>query len=219
MGKSIEIEIPNFISVKYVPENIENLQNPYLFAYKYWCIIEEFKNSNIVLYSDSTHLYQMPFSDLESFFYKDCLILPYACGQFKIKNWTTKKCIEALNAEKYQEHPQIWAGFQGYKKSSDNESFLNNILLLCLDKDLSGPEPWIAYPDGKNSYCNYHRNDQSILSIELLKNNLYPPFCEKKDFAFGDFISVKAFYPDQYKGDLLNSLSRILNPRYFKYNN
>jgi hypothetical protein len=67
-------------------------------------------------------------------------------------------------------------------------------------------------PDGDDSDCLYHRNDQSILSIEALKNNIYPEFNESIDLSFGDFQSVCVFYPDDYLGDVLNNLNRYVYP-------
>ena len=216
IGDKINYNIPSFIEVKYVPDTPSNLSDIYLFAYKYWCILEEFKTSDIVLYTDSTHLIKKSFDNIDEYFYKDCFVLPYNNGQFLIKNWTTKYCIKQLQAESYLDNPQIWAGFQGYKKSLENIKFINNILNLCLDSSLSSPYPWVKNPDGEDSQCLYHRNDQSILSIELLKNNTYPEFLIQKDHEFGDNISVKYFYPEQYTGDVLNTIYRVLYPRYFK---
>jgi len=216
IGDKIDVEIPNFINIKYVRNDIQNLQNPYLFAYKYWCLLQEIYNYDVILYTDSTHFFQKQFNELDRFFYKDCFILPYDKNQFLIKHWTTKKCIKELNGDPYIDIPQVWAGFQGYKSTENNFEFLKEMLSLCLNEELSSPYPWIQNPDGKNSECLYHRNDQSILSIQLLKNNLYPQFSIQKDYEFGDYISVRAFYPDQYNGDVLNSIYRCLYPRYFK---
>jgi len=216
IGKEINIKIPEFINVKYIPDHPKNLNDIFLFAYKYWAILKELETSDVVLYTDSTHLIKKSFCAIDKYFHNDCFILPYKSGQFLIKNWTTVKCIKELNGFKYLNCSQIWAGFQGYKSTSKNIEFLKTILSLCLDEKLSGPYPHIQNPDGKNTECLYHRNDQSILSIELLKNDLYPEFCAQKDYEFGDFISVKHFYPEQYDGDVLNSIYRFLYPRYFK---
>lgn len=216
VGNDFDIKIPEFITVKYIPDNPKNLNDIFLFAYKYWAILKELETSNLVLYTDSTHLIKKSFIDIDKYFHNDCFILTYKSGQFLIKDWTTKKCLEFLSANEYLNIPQVWAGFQGYKLTDKNIEFLKKILYLCLDEQLSGPYPWIHNPDGKNSECLYHRNDQSILSIELLKNDLYPDFSIQKNYEFGDYLSEKYFYPEDYDGDVLNSIYRCLYPRYFK---
>ena len=157
---------------------------------------------------------KMLLSSIPNFYFNDCLLLRYKDGQFPIKNWTTKRCIEQLDGDNYLNNSQIWAGFQAYKNTAKNKEFINNILNLCLDENISGPNPSIYKPD--NSDCLYHRNDQSILSIEAIKNNIYPEFNESIDLRFGDFQSVRVFYPNEYLGDFKNNFDRYIYPRRLK---
>jgi hypothetical protein len=210
----INIQIPDFIFVKKIPKDIKNLNNPYLFAYKYWAILDSFLENENVIYTDSTHYINKLLSSIPNFYFNDCLLLRYKDGQFPIKNWTTKRCIEQLDGDNYLNNSQIWAGFQAYKNTAKNKEFINNILNLCLDENISGPNPSIYKPD--NSDCLYHRNDQSILSIEAIKNNIYPEFNESIDLRFGDYQSVRVFYPNEYLGDFKNNFDRYIYPRRLK---
>ena len=210
----INIQIPDFIFVKKIPKDIKNLNNPYLFAYKYWAILDSFLENENVIYTDSTHYINKSLSSIPNFYFNDCLLLRYKDGQFPIKNWTTKRCIEQLDGDNYLNNSQIWAGFQAYKNTAKNKEFINNILNLCLDENISGPNPSIYKPD--NSDCLYHRNDQSILSIEAIKNNIYPEFNESIDLRFGDYKSVRVFYPNEYLGDFKNNFDRYIYPRRLK---
>lgn len=218
-NKPDDTSAPDYIKIKKIPENIENLNNPFLFAYKYWAIIDAMEESENVIYTDSANKITGSLSSIEKFYYKDALLLRYMDGQFLIKNWTTKKCIHDLHGENLINTPQIWAGFQSYKKTKKNINFLKKILNLCLDESISGPLPSIQRPEPDNQDCFFHRNDQSILSIESIKNGIYPPFNNVIDQQFGDFISVKVFYPHDYAGDYINQASRKLIPRHYKIYN
>jgi hypothetical protein len=215
-GEEVDSKIPDFISIKRIPQNIKNLNDTYLFAYKYWSILDSFLENKHVVYTDSTHFINKPLSNIINFYSNDCLLLRYKDGQFLIKDWTTKKCIEELDGGNYLHNSQIWAGFQAYKNTVENKQFVKKILDLCLDTDICYPLPSAYKPDGDDSDCLYHRNDQSILSIEAIKNNVYPEFDESIDLSFGDFQSVCVFYPNDYLGDVLNNLNRYVYPRHFK---
>ena len=222
--KPVSCNVADFISIKTIPENIENLNKPFLFAYKYWAILDSLNDVEIAIYTDSANKINGSLSDIEDFCFMDSLLLRYPEDQFLIKNWTTKKCIEKLAGESFFDTPQIWAGFQSYKKTIKNTDFLNRVLSLCLDESISGPQPSIKNPDGDQSECKYHRNDQSILSIESLKSKIYPPFKTEVDNIFGDFLSSIMFYPKNYIGgqikninDQMNNKNRKVLPRYYKY--
>ena len=221
--KPASLNVPDFISIKIIPENIENLNNPLLFAYKYWAILDSLNDAEIVIYTDSANKINGSLSDIEDFYFMDSLLLRYPEDQFLIKNWTTKKCIEKLEGESFLDTSQIWAGFQSYKKTIKNTDFLNRVLSLCLDESISGPEPSTKNPDGDQSECKYHRNDQSILSIESLKSKIYPPLKTEVDNIFGDFLSSIMLYPKNYIGsqmknidDQMNNKNRKVLPRYYK---
>ena len=221
--KPVSLNVPDFISIKIIPENIENLNKPFLFAYKYWAILDSLNDAEIVIYTDSANKINGSLSDIQDFYFMDSLLLRYPEDQFLIKNWTTKKCIEKLEGESFLDTPQIWAGFQSYKKTIKNTDFLNRLLSLCLDESISGPEPSIKNPDGDQSECKYHRNDQSILSIESLKYKIYPVFKREVDDIFGDFLSSIVVYPKNYIGsqmknidDQMNNKNRKVLPRYYK---
>ena len=218
-NKPDDISAPEHIQIKKIPENIENLNKPFLFAYKYWAIIDSMQESENVIYTDSANKITGSLSNIEKFYHKDALLLRYMDGQFLIKNWTTKKCIYDLYGENLINIPQIWAGFQSYKKTEKNIDFLKKILNLCLDESISGPSPSIQRPEADNQDCFFHRNDQSILSIESIKNDIYPPFDHIIDQRFGDFISVKTFYPNEYTGDIINQANRKVIPRHYKTHN
>ena len=221
--KPVSPDVPDFISIKIIPENIENLNNPSLFAYKYWAILDSLNDAEIVIYTDSANKINGELSDIEDFYFMDSLLLRYPEDHFLIKNWTTKKCIQKLEGESFLDTPQIWAGFQSYKKTIKNTDFLNRVLSLCLDESISGPEPSIENPDGDQSECKSHRNDQSILSIESLKSKIYPVFKEEVDNIFGDFLSSIMVYPNNYIGsqtdninDRISDKNRKVLPRYYK---
>lgn len=220
--KPVAPNVPDFISIKIIPENIENLNNPFLFAYKYWAILDSLNDAEIVIYTDSANKINGSLSDIEDFYFMDSLLLRYPEDHFFIKNWTTKKCIEKLEGESFLDIPQIWAGFQSYKKTIKNTDFLNRVLSLCLDESISGPKASIHNPDGDKSECYYHRNDQSILSIESLKSKIYPVFKVEVDNIFGDFLSCIMQYPNNYIGsqmkninDQIGNKNRKVLPRYY----
>jgi hypothetical protein len=215
-NESINIEFPPYIFIKKIPQNVKNLNDPFLFAYKYWAILDSFLENEHVIYTDSTHVINKSLINIFNFYSNDCLLIRYKNGQFLIKDWTTKKCIEKLDGKLYLNQSQVWAGFQAYKNTVKNVEFIKQMLNSCLDSELSGPNPSIYKPDGNLHECIYHRNDQSILSILSLKYNIYPDYIESIDLSFGDYQSVLIFYPNEYLGDYLNTLNRYIYPRYLK---
>jgi hypothetical protein len=111
--------------------------------------------------------------------------------------------------------PQYWAAFQAYNITNENKNFINEMYRYAKIKLCLLPEVGVRHPDGNNSECIEHRQDQSILSLLINKFDKHQFYDINKDNKYGDWQTLVSFDKD-YKYDLSK---RVLSPRESKFGN
>lgn len=172
----------NFIPI---PKVCAHAYDAKVFFYKVYALKDCMSHSNCFLYSDATNLIQKlwPITD---YFIDDSLFLQYAHPILLNKYWTTKKCLNKMESLNSMDAPQYWAGLQGYRNTIRNQQFINMMYEYMLDPDVAYPDTSIKYPDGNQSLCIEHRQDQSVFSILIDKTNRHQHYDTQKQSLFGD---------------------------------
>ena len=111
--------------------------------------------------------------------------------------------------------PQYWAGFQVYRDTEFNKSFVTQMYDYMLMKEVALPDTTIKRPDGPTGLCVEHRQDQSVLSVLIHKNNRHQFFDLEKNNKYGDWQTLINFNKN-YKHDFSKM---VLSPRESKFGN
>lgn len=172
----------NFIDI---PKVCDHAHEPTAFFYKAYTLKDCLKNSDCFLYSDATNFFEQNVQIID-YFIQDNLFLPYNHPLLINKYWTTKQCLHKMNAIGSLNSTQYWAGLQGYKNTKENQEFIKLMYNYMLDPEIAFPIASIRYPDGSQSNCIEHRQDQSVLSILIDQFNKHQPYNEEKQKLFGD---------------------------------
>jgi hypothetical protein len=86
----------------------------------------------------------------------------------KEKEWTSQYTLDKLNVSSEDQNTnQITASFIVVKKSKTSLGFVKEWLELCQNEDLLSGQPFKE----NNSFPEFHRYDQSLLSLLAKKNN------------------------------------------------
>jgi hypothetical protein len=85
--------------------------------------------------------------------------------KYNMENDTFIKCIN-----------ECWAGAIFLKKTDFTINFIQKWLNMCCVYEDISDTPSITH----NPYFLDHRHDQSLLTILVTKNNIFPTFCDKK---------------------------------------
>jgi hypothetical protein len=109
---------------------------------------------------------------------------------------------------------QYWAGFQGYKSSEPTKKLLSLLYEKMFDPDIALPPANIRYPDGPNTECIEHRQDQSVLSILINQLGLNSEYNHIKQLLFGDYQTFQLFDTD-YQNNL--NINRCILSRHTKF--
>lgn len=117
---------------------------------------------------------------------------------YKIKNYTTAKCVEKLGLT--QEQIKEWYGYQAliqaYKKTDENLKFINTMLEYMKDPEIAGPSNYLEKPDGPDSCVRHHRNDLSVLSLCIPKFGYDQPYDKDRSRKYGDKMTYETFGGD-----------------------
>lgn len=213
----IDKHVKNLKIVK-IPEINDYIYNTKIFLFKTYALSEEIKNESFI-YSDSANCFVRNDNYMDHYLSNnDRLVLKYPQQLKKNRNFTTNKCFKVLecDSEIYKEKHQYWAGFQVYKKTKQNTDLLNELQNYMLIKNVAFPESNIERPDGSNNNCWFHRNDQSVISLLLEKNNLGQSFDYETFNNYGDFYTV--FNHDLTYAKNFNKEKIILHARDAKQN-
>ena len=141
------------------------------------------------------------------------MVYPY--GGLTNQYWCTKKSIAIIDSPGSEIMPQYWAGFQAYKKSIDNITFIEEMYQHMLNPETALPDTTVRYPDGKDSMCIEHRQDQAILSLLIHKYGRHQKFDPMKNSKYGDWQTFREF-DREYNHDFDKM---VLSPRESKFNN
>jgi hypothetical protein len=189
---------------------------PRVFFYKVYAINDCLINhSDSMIYSDSANCFARKTITLEDDLIDQSLFMPYRHPALANQYWTTKKCFEKIEAEGAEIMPQYWAGFQAYKRTQDNIEFVTDMFEHMKDPEVALPDTTIRYPDGKDSKCIEHRQEQSVLSILLHKHDRHHYFDMNKNDRYGDWQTIVDFDKSyQHNFDQM-----VLSPRESKFGN
>ena len=189
---------------------------PRVFFYKTYSINDCLNNkSDAMIYSDSANCFVKETSNLESDLIDESLFSCYPYERLTNQYWTTKECMKVINAPLCEIMPQYWAGFQVYKRTTDNLNFVSEMYDLMLDPKVALPDTTIKNPDGVSSPCIEHRQEQSVLSILLHKHNRHQRYDIEKSHKYGDWQTMVSF-DKTYQHDFSKM---ILSPRESKFGN
>ena len=199
-----------------VQDVCDHALEPRVFFYKVYAINDCLLNhSKSMIYSDSANCFIKPTKDLKSDLIDQSLFLIYPYEKLSNKYWTTTKCIETMQAPLAELMPQYWAGFQVYRDTEFNKSFVTQMYDYMLMKEVALPDTTIKRPDGPTGLCVEHRQDQSVLSVLIHKNNRHQFFDLEKNNKYGDWQTLINFNKN-YKHDFSKI---VLSPRESKFGN
>jgi len=214
--KALTNLFPNQIILKEVPKTCDHSLEPKVFFYKVYAINDCLINrSHSFIYSDSANCFVQKTTDLESDLVDESLFLPYTHIRLSNQYWTTKKCLQKIGAAGAEIMPQYWAGFQVYKRTSDNIDFVSDMLECMKDPDIALPDMSIKRPDGLDNKCIEHRCDQSVFSVLIHKHNRHHFFDINKNERYGDWQTIVHF-DNSY---VHNFNKMVLSPRESKFGN
>lgn len=170
-----------------VPRVCAHALEPRIFFYKVYAINDCLLNhSDGIIYSDSGNCFIKKTDKLEGDLIDGALFLTYNHPKLTNQFWTTEECFKTLNAPGAEVMMQYWAGFQVYKKTDDNISFISDMYDSMMDPRVALPDTTVDYPDGPNKKCISHRQDQSALSVLIHKHNRHQFFDTEKNERYGD---------------------------------
>lgn len=188
---------------------------PRVFFYKTYAINDCILNhSDGFIYSDSANCFIRPATNIEEDLIDDSLFMAYPYQKLTNQYWTTKKCLYVIDAPAAEIMPQYWAGFQVYKKTPQNVNFVEEMYAHMMNPDIALPDTTVRYPDGNESPCIEHRQDQSVFSVLIHKHNRHQSFDPIRNSKYGDWQTLAEF-DRNYKHDFDKM---ILSPRESKFN-
>lgn len=204
------------VKIKEVKNVCQHALSPRIFFYKVYAIRDCLNNhSDSIIYSDSANCFVKEAKNIHNHLIDNSLFLAYPYEGLTNKYWTTQQCLKAIDAPGAEFMPQYWAGFQAYNKNKTNIDFVNKMYDYMLLPEVALPDTTVVKPDGHLGTCREHRQDQSVLSILIHKNNRHQRFDVEKNNFYGDWQTFINFDND-YKHDFDRM---ILSPRESKFGN
>ena len=207
-GKQVKlIEVPNVC---------EHALNPKAFFYKVYAINDCLINhSKELIYSDSANCFIRKAVDIHNDLIDDSLFLAYPYEKLSNKYWTTAACFDIIGATSAEIMPQYWAGFQVYRRTTQNIDLVADLYRYMLLPEVALPGMDVKRPDGPESPCIEHRCDQSALSLLIHKNNRHQFYDISLNAKYGDWQTFVGF-DEHYKHDFEKM---TLSPRESKFGN
>ena len=202
------------ISLIEIKNVCEHALNPRAFFYKVYAIRDCLHNhAESMIYSDSANCFIRDAKNIHKDLIDESLFLSYPYERLTNKYWTTKKCFEVFDALGAEIMPQYWAGFQVYRRTAQNMKFVQDMYDYMINPDAALPDTTSKKPDGSDSICIEHRQDQSVLSLLIHKENRHQFYDVEKNNKYGDWQTFVEF-DKNYKHDF-NRM--ILSPRESKF--
>ena len=206
----------NQVVFREVPEVCKHALEPRAFFYKVYAINDcLLNNTTSMIYSDSANCFVNRTTGLETDLVDQSLFMVYRHPGLSNKYWATKKCFEKMAAIDAEPMPQYWAGFQAYKRSTDNVNFVTEMYDYMLDPEIALPDTTVKRPDGENGCCIEHRQDQSVLSLLINKHGRHQFFDINKNAKYGDWQTIVDFDSSYVH----NFNEMVLSPRESKFGN
>lgn len=188
------------------------------FAFKPWSVnnaLPFVNHDEFLLYCDASHefhdrvpLIEEKIKELGAYFMR------FPSSALSNERWTTALCAEKVRKFYSDENatlgklndPQFIGGMFALRRTLKNMILVACWAKLCEDFEVVSPLPSIYFPDGANTPCISHRNDQSVLSMIL------PHYYQDNPFDFsiqsfeeaGDLATLSVFniLPYQLKGSV-----------------
>jgi hypothetical protein len=207
----------NFIKVE---EECKHAHNSRYYFPKGYALKFAAKNLDQFALCDASHAFLKKTYELEYFLEKDSrFFIEYPEEIFKNKYWSTKKSLimSGMDDEETKNAQSYWSGFHAYITTDENKEMLNEQYRLMLLEEMAGPSNLLNKPDGVNSECIAHRNDQTVLSLMIHKYKFRQPFELDKYNKHGDIQTAQRMLPEVY--NKMSPSKTILFSRYSKNNN
>ena len=198
----------------FVPRVNDYAYHPTVFLYKVYALNDCINRTDSFIYSDATNVFNR-FVDLKKYLIDDSLLLPYNSEKLTNAYWTTKKCFEKMDCHTAAIMNQYWAGFQAYCSTEENKLFLKQMYDYMLVPEIALPDTSIKKPDGIDSICIEHRQDQSVLSLLIDKHFRHQKYDHERQLLFGDWQTFSIFN-NGYAHDINNC---CLSSRESKFGN
>lgn len=190
--------------------------SPRVFFYKTYAINDCLNNrSEFMIYSDSANCFINSTADMHDDLIDDSILLQYPYKKLTNKYWTTEKCLKIIDAPSAENMPQYWAGFQVYKKTPKNLLLVSQMYDLMFIPYVALPDTTVKKPDGSDSPCVEHRQEQSVLSLLIHKFDRHQFFDMERNYKYGDWQTMVNF-DKNYRH---NFDKMVLSPRESKFGN
>lgn len=198
-----------------IPRINDYVYNTKIFLFKCYALKHAIEQGIDFIYSDAANVFVKDSTELVRYLQQNGnLFLQYPMPTKKNKFFTTSTCFKQmqLDTEEYRNSQQYWAGLQGYINNPTNHTLIKQMFEYMLDRDIAFPEAHIQKPEGINSNCVYHRNEQSVLSLLIKKYNLEQQFDYEMFNKCGDYPTVFMHEPEyRFRFD---EQKILIHPRY-----
>lgn len=214
-SKSILFNRYSNLKIFDIPPINDYVYNSKVFLFKCYALKHAIEQGIDFIYSDSANVFVGDSEQIVEHIKKTGnLFLQYPMETKMNKFFTTSTCFKKMNCdfEEYKNSQQYWAGLQGYMKNQINTSLISEMYNFMLDRDIAFPEAHIQKPEGINSICTYHRNEQSVLSLLIKKYNIEQTFDYEMFNKCGDYPTV--FMHDNSYRASFDYDKILIHPRY-----
>jgi len=198
-----------------IPVINDYIYNSKVFLFKCYALKNCIEQHIDFIYSDSANVFMNDSSSIVEHIQKTGnLFLQYPMLTKKNRFFTTSTCFKEMgcDTEEYRNSQQYWAGLQGYINNRINRELISEMYDAMLNKNIAFPEAHIQKPEGINSDCVYHRNEQSVLSLLIKKHNLEQNFEYEMFNKCGDYPTV--FMHDESYRSFFDYDKILIHPRY-----
>jgi hypothetical protein len=198
-----------------IPQINDYTYNPKIFFFKCFALKNAIQQQMDFIYSDAANVFIRDSSFIIDHINKTGnLFLQYPMKTKMNKFFTTSICFKKMkcDTDEYKNSQQYWAGLQAYKNNEINKKLIYEMYDHMTDKDIAFPEANIQKPEGINSECIYHRNEQSVLSLLIKKYNIEQNFEYQMFNKCGDYPTV--FMHDKSYSQFFDYNKILIYPRY-----
>lgn len=203
-----------------VENECEHAFNPRFYFPKGYALKIAASTKKPFMMCDASHAFVSKTYELEFLLEKEKrFFIEYPNEIFKNKYWATKKSLEltGCDSDSFKEAQSYWSGFHAYMPTEENLSMILDQYKYMLEPDIAGPSNLTKKPDGENSYCIAHRNDQTVLSLMINKYKFNQKFEMYKYTRYGDLQTAQVMLPEIYSK--IDKKAICLYSRYSKFNN
>lgn len=177
-------------------------------------------NLGTFLMCDASHSFVKHSYELETLIEeRGRFFIEYPTDLFKNKHWATNESLKIMGLNSYnaKESQSYWSGLHGYVNDAENKKMLLEQYEWMLNPKVAGPSNLIRFPEGNNSDCIGHRNDQTVLSLMIHKYGFRQPFDINIYNSYGDLQTMQAMLPEIFRSIDLQKVK--VYSRHSKHNN